>query len=451
MINMIELQVISRIIYPLNPLEIEELCSYDASYYASFQEQIKFILDHKEQYGNVPDPATFQAKFPNINFVECNESLAYIKREMRNNRKTIELIELFNGMKSDAVEDADAAWDFIRRKCETVDEFSAEKPMDLVKDAKLRAQQVVEYSKQLRIPTGFAEIDKAMYGGLSTVEELALLIARTNTGKSWVGIRMMETAQKNGFNALYYSPEMQASYLGTRFDTWRANFQNSMLHQGLYTDQYNTYLDDLEKQEASAYVVEDSNAPDNEVTVSWLKSLVKKLNIKELIIDGLSYMTDEHGKRGDSDYIKYKNLCADLFRLSKQCGCAVVVMMQANRASKDTKDEKGEVFPNIYNIEGSDHPARIATQVFAMRQIFDKHILDIRLEKARSASNQKPTFSYLWDINRGSVQYVPNAEDSAVGDVTPVIAGNILDQSAAPTFQQTAEAPSETWDEDIDF
>jgi KaiC/GvpD/RAD55 family RecA-like ATPase len=310
---------------------------------------------------------------------------------------------------------------------------------------------VQEFSRQLRIPTGFAEIDKAMYGGLSTVEELLLLVARMGSGKSWMSMRMLETAQKNGFPVLYYSPEMQGSFLGTRFDTWRANFQNSLLHQGLYDDKYNQYLDDLESQETPAYVVEDKDAPNNEVTVSFLTSLVKKLGIKEVIIDGLSYMTDETGKRGDTDYVKYKNLCAGLFRMSKQCGCAVVVVMQANRATKDNKDEKGEAFPNIYNIEGSDHPARIATQVFAMRQIFDKHILDVRLEKSRNASNQRPTFSYLWDINRGSVQYVPNAEDQAVGSVTPVISSNIVDPNAAPVYNSAAEAPSETWDEDVDF
>ena len=85
-------------------------------------------------------------------------------------------------------------------------------------------------------------------------------------------------------------------------------------------------------------------------------------------------------------------------------------MMQANRESRNNKDDKGEVFPNIYNIEGSDHPARIATQVFAMRQIFDKHVLDIRLEKARNANNQKPEFSYAWDINTGNMKYIPGTD-----------------------------------------
>ena len=145
--------------------------------------------------------------------------------------------------------------------------LDSSQPLDIVKDTDKRSAQVLEFSQQQRIPTGFDEIDKCMYGGLSTVEELVILVARTNTGKSWVGTRMMESAQKNEFPVLYYSPEMQASFLGTRFDTWRGNFQNNLLFQGQYTEQYYNYLKDLSKQDTSAFILEDKDAPDEVVNV----------------------------------------------------------------------------------------------------------------------------------------------------------------------------------------
>jgi replicative DNA helicase len=259
---------------------------------------------------------------------------------------------------------------------------------------------------------------------------------------------MMETAQKNNFNVAYYSPEMQSAYLGTRFDTWRTHISNKEIYRGKYSDAYKNYITSLKGEEASAFVIEDKDMYDG-VSARKLDPFIKKHKIKLLIIDGLSYMTDD--KPSVRDVEKFKHICADLFNISKKYGCAVVVTVQANRETKESKDDKGDPFPTIYNIEGSDHPARIATQVFAMRQIFDKHILDVRLEKSRNASNQRPTFSYLWDINRGSVQYVPNAEDQAVGSVTPVISSNIVDPNAAPVYNSAAEAPSETWDEDVDF
>lgn len=422
MTTSVELQVISKIITSDSESEIETLCGFDESYYSVFKKHIRFILKHRDKYGNVPDPFTFQTEFQDVTLVRVDESVEYLIHGLNKNKQHILLIETFNKLKDLGSADVTEAWQYLTTQCEKAAAMEGAKPMNIVKDALERSRQVIEFSQQRRIPTGFPEIDKAMYGGLSTVEELLLLIARTNNGKSWVSAKMMESAQKNGFPVLYYSPEMQASFLGTRFDTWRGNFKNSSLHQGNYTEQYYEYIKSLQDQEVDAYVLEDKDAPDEEVNVPLLKKFVKKNGIKLLIIDGLSYMEDVNSSKGDRDYTKYKNICADLFRLSKQCGCAVVIVMQANRESKDNKDDKGEVFPNIYNVEGSDHPARIATQVFAMRQIFDKHVLDIRLEKSRNANNQKPVFSYAWDIDTGNIRFLPDGNEPAGNaPITPVV------------------------------
>ena len=420
MITSIELQMICRILTSDDPEEVNALCSYDESYYSVFKDHIQFILNHRQKYGNVPDVFTFQAEFPNITLVKVSEPLSYLKTEIAKNKQHILLLETFNKLKDLGSGDVTLAWQYLQNQCDMAAQLDETKPLDLVKDAHERAQQVVEFSKQERIPTGFAEIDKLMYGGLSTVEELLVIIARTNSGKSWCLTKMMESAQKNGFPVLYYSPEMQASFLGTRFDTWRQHFQNNQLFQGKYTTEYMKYLDKLSQEETSALILEDKNTSEGVVNVRGLESLVRKHHIKLLIIDGLSYMSDT--KKSDTDYVKYKNICTDLFRLSKKLGCAVVVAMQANRESKDCKDDKGEIFPNIMNAEGSDHPARIATQVFAMRQIFDKHVLDIRLEKSRNANNQKPVLSYAWDINTGNMQYLPSGDSGTVpGTITPTV------------------------------
>lgn len=419
MISSIELQVISKILTSDSISDVNELCGFDPSYYSVFKPQIEFILNHRLEYGDVPDVFTFQSQFPSIELVSVSEPLQYLRREMAKNKQHILLLETFNKLKDLGSGDVTDAWTYLSAQCEKAQELDTSQPLDLIKDAKRRSDMVVEFSKQSRIPTGFAEIDKLMYGGLSTVEELALIVARTNTGKSWVCVKMMESAQKNGFPVLYYSPEMQAAFLGTRFDTWREHFQNSQLFQGNYDAAYVNYLRDLAKQDTSAFVLEDKDVSGGEVNVPALRTLVQKHGIKELIIDGLSYMEDT--KRSDTDYVKYKNLCLDLFKLSKQFGCAVVVALQANRETKESKDDKGDPFPNLYNIEGSDHPARIATQVFSLRQVFDKHVLDIRMEKARMANNQKPILSYAWDVNTGNMNYLPGGdENDPVGQaITP--------------------------------
>lgn len=442
MVTSIELQVISKLLTTDNEEEILQLCSFDESYYSVFRPHISFILNHHRENGNIPDVFTFQSKFPDCILVKVGESITFLTHELRKNKQHILLLETFNKLKDLGEGDVTDAWKWLSGQCDKASRLDSSQLLDLVKDANMRSSQILELNKQQRIPTGFEEIDKIMYGGLSTVEELVIVLARTNTGKSWVGVKMMESAQSQGFPVLYYSPEMQGAFLGTRFDTWRGHFQNSQLYRGNYDKQYFDYLQELSKEETSAYILEDKDAPDGSVNVELLRTLVKKHGIRLLIVDGLSYMEDS-GKN-NPDHIKYKNLCNDLFRLSKQYSCAVVVMMQANRESLTTKDDKGEVFPNMFHIEGSDHPARIATQVFAMRQIFDKHVLDIRLEKSRMADNSKPEFSYSWDINTGNMQYLPgNYSDTISTVITPKI--------ITPAVSNAESIDLEDLDEEVEF
>ena len=409
MTTSIELQVISKILTSEDPSTIDELCSYDSSYYSLFKNHVEFIFEHKDKYGSTPDVFTFMAKFPEVSLVDVNEPLEYLVTELRKNKQLILLRETFNKLKDLGSGDVTTAWDYLNNQCELAAQLVESSPMNIIEQAQERSDKVVQYSKQTRIPTGFAEIDKLMYGGLSTVEELLLLVARTNSGKSWCCTRMMEAAQKAGFPVAYYSPEMQSVYLATRFDTWRGHYQNSQLFQGKYSDEYVEYIKHLSEDSTNAFIIEDKDMPDG-VSVRHLEPFIKKNKIKLLIIDGLSYMEDD--EKSKSDYDKYQHICLGLFRLSKKYGCAVVVTVQANRETKESKDDKGVPFPSIYNIEGSDHPARIATQVFAIRQIFDKHVLDIRLEKTRMANNENPVLSYSWDVNTGNMQYLPGgAED----------------------------------------
>ena len=451
MLASVELQVISKLLVSEDQNEIDTLLSFNENYYSLFNKQIEFIKNHVSKYGQVPDVFTFQSEFPDVELVRVDEPLEYLVNGMRKNRQRIILLETFNKIDELESEDVSEAWKYIAQQYDKAAELDESKPMNIIQQAEERSEQVLEYSKQIRIPTGFSEIDKLMYGGLSTVEELLLIIARTGTGKSWLCTKMMESAQNNGFPVLYYSPEMQSSYLATRFDTWRAHFKNSELFTGRYSDEYVQYIKNLPNEETPALVVEDKDVPDG-VSVRSLTPLVKRYGIKLLIIDGLSYMKDD--EKHSRDYDKYKHICTGLFNLSKQFGCAVVIAMQANRATLESKDENGEPFPSIYNVEGSDHPARIATQVFAVRQIFETKTLDIRLEKSRSSTNTKPVLSYVWEVNTGHAQFVEDQanlveEPNVSFDQNPVSISSIANN--APQSFTDFDDMSEEDEENVQF
>lgn len=413
MTSSVELQIISKLLTTDSDFDIDRLCAFDTSYYAVFNKQIEFILNHREQYGNIPDIFTFQAQFPDITLVQVDEPISYLEDNIRKNKQQILLLQTFNKLADLGSGDVSDAWQYLSKQVSMAESLDTSQPMNIVSDAIKRSEQIIEFNQQERIPTGFPEIDKLLYGGFSTVEEFVVLLARTNAGKTWVCTKMMESAQLNNRPVLYYSPEMRASFIGTRFDTWRGHFKNSEIFRGRYDENYMNYLKQLAKEETGAFVVEDSDMSGGITTVASLENLVKKYHIKMLIVDGLSYLSDGSRITSVSDTsLKYKNIANDLFRLSKKYRCAVISVMQANRESKETKDEKGEPFPTMMHAEGSDHPCRIATQVFSIRQIFDKHILEIRMEKSRTAKNTKPVFSYTWDPNTGTTELLPDGADS---------------------------------------
>lgn len=430
MSNSIELQVISRILTTQDNYELDKLCSYDTSYYSIFNDQIEFILDHKQQFDNVPDPFTFQSKFNDFVIIQVNETLEYLEIEIKKNKQQKLLLQTINQLQDLGSDDVLEAWDYLNRQCEKASELDTAKPVDIIKDAEERAQKIIEYNKQARIPTGFKEIDEIMYGGLSTVEEFLLIIARTNAGKSWICTKLMESAQDAGFPVVYYSPEMQSSFIGTRFDTWRGHFKNSDLHRGQYSQEYKDYIKELKTSTTGAIVVEDCDMSEGKTTVRGLETIVRRSHAKLLIIDGLSYIAPA-GKYANES-LKYKDICGDLFKLSKTYGCAVVVALQANRETRENRDENGEPFPTIYNASESDHPARIATQVFALRQIYEQHILELRLEKTRNARNEKPVFAYTVDFNSGNLEFAGSQTGDSVpaSDFsTPMVSSTISDIS----------------------
>ena len=430
MTGSIELQVISKILTSQDEALLDELCSYDKSYYSVCGDQIEFILDHREKYGSIPDRFTFDSEFPGFKIVKVDEPLEYLVNELKKNKRHILFLETFNKLKEMGSADVDDAWAYMAQQLDVADSLNAVAPMNIIQQAQERSDQVVAWSKQTRIPTGFAELDKLSYGGLSTVEELLVFVGRSNVGKSWCLTRIAEAANRAGFNVAYYSPEMQAAYLATRVDTWRGHYQNSKLFTGQYTPEYIEYIKSLPKEtNADFYIIEDKDMPDG-VSPRHLASFVKKHNIQMLLIDGISYMVDD--RRGFSDHEKYGNICHDLFQLSKKYGCAVVLAAQANRETKDSKDDKGVPFPTIYNIAGSDAIGQIATQVYAIRQIFDKHVFEIRLEKSRMALNENNTLSYSWDVNNGNMQYLPGGPDEDPMINTPEINTSELVPSTGP-------------------
>ena len=121
MIESIELQVISRILTSQNSSEIDELLSFDDTYYSVFRDHIRYILNHKSKYGVVPDVFTFLNEFEDIeSLLDVREPISYLSEQMRLNKQRIILIETFNRLKDANQSDIENVWKYIANQVERV-------------------------------------------------------------------------------------------------------------------------------------------------------------------------------------------------------------------------------------------------------------------------------------------------------------------------------------------
>ena len=74
---MVELQVLSRILKEGN-MSLLTMNGITDDYFITYPDEYKFIKQHYEKYGNVPDKETFLAKFPNFTIVDVTESDRYL-------------------------------------------------------------------------------------------------------------------------------------------------------------------------------------------------------------------------------------------------------------------------------------------------------------------------------------------------------------------------------------
>ena len=79
---MVTLQIISKVL-ATQDLSIIEDNLLTEEYFVGYEQEYQYLIQHKKDYGNVPDKATFLSKFPDIDLVEVTESDRYLVDTVR--------------------------------------------------------------------------------------------------------------------------------------------------------------------------------------------------------------------------------------------------------------------------------------------------------------------------------------------------------------------------------
>lgn len=408
---MVALQIISKIL-ATGSLSIVEDNLLTAEHFVEYADEFNYIVEHNREYGNVPDKATFLSKFPDVDLVEVTESDKYLVDTIKEEWLYYKSVPVVQKIAELLKTDANAATEYMLQSLAELQPQYKLGGTDIIAEANLRYdayKERKEHKEEWTFTSGFQELDDIIHG-IERQEELILLFARINQGKSWVLEKMCSHIWQIGFNVGYISPEMSATSVGYRFDTLYKHFSNKSLvwaNEETNEEDYKNYIEGL-KQKENKFVVATPLDFDKKITVTKLKKWIEQYKLDVVAIDGVTYMTDERAKRGDTKAIALTNIGEDLMSLSIEMKVPVLMVCQANRGGVLEEDINDT--PELENIKDSDGLAANASKVFSMRQTKDG-VLKIGIKKQRFGV-VGGQLNYKWDADTGEFVFVPSFDDA---------------------------------------
>ena len=413
---MVELQILSKVLATKdNSIITDNLLTEE--YFVKYRDCFNFIQEHVEKYGNVPDEATFLSNFtdekgnPLVELVEVNETNTYLVNKIREEYLFSKCVPVVQRTAELLKTDSNAAAEYLMHELPNLEPNYDIDGIDIIANAQDRYEQFIDrksHQENWFFESGYKELDELIHG-IQRGEELLVIVARTNQGKSWILEHMCAHVWKTGFNVGYMSPEMSANSIGFRFDTLFNNFSNSGLMWGkndVEDSEYEDYIKSLPEKHKNKFIVSTPKMFGDAVTVTKLKNWVKKFKLDMIGIDGITYLSDERYKRGDNKTTSLTNISEDLMSLSVELGIPILVVVQANRGG--VKDDPN-ASPELEDIRDSDGISHNASTVISVKQKTN-NVLDLVVKKQRFGARDKKV-SYIWDINKGKFEWIPSNDD----------------------------------------
>lgn len=408
---MVALQILCKCMASGN-IDIIEDNQLTEEYFTEYIDEFNFIVNHYKEYGNTPDTSTFLSKFPEDEILEVNESDRYLIDTVREEYLYYKSVPIVQHIAELLKTDANAAAEYMIHATKELNPNYNLGGIDIVADAITRYNEFIdrkEHQDEWFFTTGFPELDDLIHG-IQRQEEFFVIFARTNQGKSWILEKIATHIWEIGFNVGYISPEMGPSSVGYRFDTLHAHVDNKGLIWGnddVDNDLYKKYIDEL-SQRKNKFIVATPSDFDRRITITKLRNWIKKYDLQAIAIDGITYLSDERGKRNDNKNTSLTNLSEDLMGLSIEMGIPVLTVVQANR--NGVVDNDSDDLPELDSMRDSDGISFNASKVIALRQNKDGDLL-MQIKKQRNGLVGKK-LSYKWSANTGEFTYITTTDGS---------------------------------------
>ena len=366
-------------------------------FFSDYKDEYRFIKEHLNEYGTIPDQVTFLDQFPNFDVIYVNETADYLVDKLYDDRNTRRLADIFNNIRKLLQEGKiDEAMQLYTSSSEEVVQAKHIEAIDILRDTS-RYDAYVERCENFDkyyVKTGFPELDEII-GGWDRQEELATIVARSNMGKSWLLFKSAVAAVEQGLNVGIYSGEMSERKVGYRVDTLISHISNVAITKGNFevSNEYKRYLDSLPNRYKGFLKVLTPTMIDGPAGVSALRAFIEKEHLDILFIDQHSLLEDD--RRARSPVEKASNISKDLKNLQVIKKIPIIAVSQQNRAS--TEDGVG-----LEHIAQADRIGQDSTIVLFFEQ--KDGLGKLSLIKSRDSENMK-SLTYRVDFNRGIFTY----------------------------------------------
>lgn len=397
---MVALQIISQVLQTQD-ISIIENNQLTVDYFPEYQEEFNFIMKHYKEYGVVPDKLTFLAQFNEFEVVEVNESEQYLIDTIREENLYYKVVPIVKNIARLTKTDSNEAVEYMIQAMKDLQPNYKLGGTNIISQAVERLEAFIDKRDNQDnwfFTSGFQELDDIIHG-INRFEELLVIFARVNMGKSWILEKICTHIWEIGFNVGYISPEMSELSVGYRFDTLHKNFSNRDLMWGnkeFDEKSYSKYVEEL-KNRKNKFIVATPLDFNNNITVSKLRQFVKQHDLHALAIDGITYMSDERGKRNDNKTTSLTNISEDLKTLGMELKIPIMLVVQSNRSG--VVDKESDDLPELDSIRDSDGIAHNATIVLALKQGPDG-VITLQVKKSRN-SRVGDKISYLWNPDIG--------------------------------------------------
>lgn len=344
---------------------------------------LEFQFDHIDKYGVPATKEVLESTFSNIEFLEPSSDVNWLIDQFRNRFARGKVENVLTDVAStlytkDPNETLDSSIDSLIRIRESVRSkkyaINAYDYQDLLK----KYYDDIENRKHRGITFGFREVDEAL-GGLKQ-GELIYVIGRPKRYKSWMLMKSMVEAQKDGARCVFFTLEMELEEMFHRYACMAAGISWPRFKNGdLSAMEMDTFFKNMERAIDSGSV-NIIKPPRGERTVNSLKLIAKEHGADVIYIDQLKFI--ESGRKISAD-LRFREIEYVNEDLKDACGdIPFFVAAQFNREAANLKE-----MADLSKIGLSDSIGQTADAILGLHQTKDmrtSQVLELGIIEARA-------------------------------------------------------------------